>query len=51
LSRKLIVDEGSDVYVKSLSCRVPSLARTIDPKDLIDMMGLHMEDPDLDTDT
>lgn len=51
LSPKIVIEEASDVYVKLLSSQFPSLTRSVDPIDLIDMMGIWMEDPDISTET
>jgi len=49
LSPKVVTDEASDVYLKIMSSKFPSLTKSIDPKDLIDMMGIWMDDPEVTT--
>ena len=49
LSPRVIVDEASNVYINIMSSKFPSLTKSIDPKDVIDMMGIWMDDPEVTT--
>jgi len=49
LSPRVIAEEASNVYMKILSSKFPSLTKSIDPNDLIDMMGIWMDDPEVTT--
>jgi len=49
LSPKVVTGEAANVYLKILSSKFPSLARSIDPKDLIEVMGMWMDDPSITT--
>lgn len=49
LSPVVVVDKGSDVYMKIMTSKFPSLTKSIPPKDLIDVMGIWMDDPTVTT--
>ena len=49
LSPKVATGEAADVYVKILSSKFPSLVRSVDPKDLVEVMGMWMDDPSITT--
>lgn len=49
LSPKIVLGEASEVYVGLISSQFPSLTKSVNPDLLIDLMGLWMEDPDVDT--
>jgi len=49
LSPKVVTGEAANVYVKILSSKFPSLVRSIDPKDLMEIMGMWMDDPSITT--
>ena len=50
LSPRVVADEASEAYMKIMSSKFPLLTKSIHPKDLIDMMGLWMDDPSINTD-
>jgi len=49
LSPKLVTEEASKAYMMVLASKFPSLTRSVDPKDLIDVMGIWMDDPSITT--
>lgn len=49
LSPRVVADEASGVYMTIMSSKFPSLTKSIDPKDMIDMMGIWMDDPSVTT--
>lgn len=50
ISPKIITEEVSNAYLKVMSSKFPSLTKSINPKDLIDIMGVWMDDPEVSTD-
>jgi hypothetical protein len=51
ISPKITFDSASNVYVRLLSSQFPSLTRSVSPNDLVDLMGLWMDNPEIDTET
>ena len=49
LSPRIVADEASSTYMKVMNSKFPSLTKSIDPEDVIDIMGIWMEDPSVTT--
>lgn len=49
LSPRVVADEASSAYIKIMSSKFPSLTKAVDPKDVIDIMGIWMDDPSVTT--
>jgi DNA-directed RNA polymerase subunit F len=49
LSPKMCIDDVSNSYVRLLGSQFPSLTKSVNPDDLVDLMGVWMDDPSVDT--
>lgn len=49
LSPKVNIEDASNIYAKLLGSHFPSLTKSVSPHDLVDLMGIWMDDPNINT--
>ena len=49
LSPKVNIEDASNVYAKLLGSYFPSLTKSVNSHDLVDLMGIWMDDPNIDS--